>query len=311
MLVSAGLAAHAVPTVVGQGSFPAGYVVDTRTWTSPEAPALLTDSAAVNMQHMGVVRDFALSDAPLPPAPTLHLDGPNGGERFVLGASVEVRWTATGLASVDVDYAADGVNFSRIAAGVNAGLGAIGWTVPAPATTTGVLRVSSGALADASDAPFTVAAPARVIINEVLANEPGSTTAAEFVELYNAGGSAADLSGWTLSDATAVRHVFALGTTLAPGQTLVVFGAASGIPVGLGNAVASSTGTLSLNNGGDTVTLAQAGVVVDTVTYASALAAVDGVSMNRAIDRSGGAFVLHSGLSGLLCSPGVSVLGAP
>jgi hypothetical protein len=35
-------------------------------------------------------------------------------------------------------------------------------------------------------------APAQVIINEIRANEPGSSTAGEFVEIVNVGGTAAN-----------------------------------------------------------------------------------------------------------------------
>jgi hypothetical protein len=140
---------------------------------------------------------------------------------------------------------------------------------------------------------------ARVIINEVLANEPGSNVAGEFVELLNVGTAAADLSGLSLGDAMATRHTFPAGTTLAAGRALVVTGATA------------STGTLSLNNGGDTVTLAAGATVVDRVTYAASLGAVDGVSMNRATDGAPtAAFVLHTTLSSLSASPGTRVSGA-
>lgn len=147
---------------------------------------------------------------------------------------------------------------------------------------------------------------AKVIINEILANEPGSSTAGEFIELVNVGGTSIDLSKWTLSDATSVRHTFASGTTLAAGKALVVYGGASAIPSGMSNAVAASTGALSLNNTSDTVTLknAQAGTV-DSYAYASSLASVDGVSMNRSPDATAGAgFVLHTSVSSLSSSPG-------
>ena len=58
------LAAGLVPAQFGANSFAGGLVVDTRVYTPIEdlAPALTTDSAATNMQHMGVVRDFLVSD---------------------------------------------------------------------------------------------------------------------------------------------------------------------------------------------------------------------------------------------------------
>lgn len=194
VLVSPGLAAHQVPTVLDGAVGVDGLVLDTRVTAPP--PTLATDSAALNMQHMGVLRDFELSDP---------------------------------------------------------------------------------------------VAPAEVRLDEVLANEPGSLTSGEFIELLNTGGSAADLSGWTLSDAAAVRHRFPSGTVLLPGARLYVMGATA------------STGGLSLNNGGDRVVVADAnGAVVDSLTYASSLASQDGVSMQW----TSSGFVLHTQVSARPCSPG-------
>lgn len=154
---------------------------------------------------------------------------------------------------------------------------------------------------------------ARVVVNEILANEPGTVTAGEFVELVNLGNQSADLGGWTLSDSAAIRHTFAPGTRLAPGRALVVFGGASAIPAGLGNAVAASTGTLALNNTTDIVSLRTAtGDVIAVVAYTSDLAAQDGVSMNLSPEGiAGGRYVLHTSLSAAPASPGVRSNGAP
>jgi hypothetical protein len=135
---------------------------------------------------------------------------------------------------------------------------------------------------------------------------------AEFIELVNVGGSAVDLSGWTLSDATGLRHTFASGTLLAAGRALVVYGKAASIPNGVSNAVGASTAGLNLNNGGDTVTLAKpGGAVADAYTYAASLAGQDGVSMNRNPDGGAtGAFVLHTALSSRAASPGTRVDGS-
>jgi len=154
------------------------------------------------------------------------------------------------------------------------------------------------------------AGDARVVLNEILANEPGSSSAGEFVELVNVGGAPADLSGATLSDSAGVRHVFPANTTLAPGRAIVVFGSAAGIPAGV-QAVAASSGALGLNNAGDTVTLANAGgSVIDRFAYTSGLASVDGVSMNRDPDASAlGSFVRHTSLATAPASPGTRATG--
>jgi PKD repeat protein len=153
--------------------------------------------------------------------------------------------------------------------------------------------------------------PANVIVNEILANEPGSNTAGEAVEIVNVGGTAADLSGWTVSDASRVRHTFAAGTTLAPGKAIAVYGGASAIPPGI-TAVAASTGSLNLSNNGDAVILRNAAAaVINQFTYTSALSSTDGVSMNRNPDTSPtGGFVLHTALSTLPSSIGKRANGS-
>jgi endonuclease/exonuclease/phosphatase family metal-dependent hydrolase len=62
VLTSAALSAFEVPTVIGSVSRPHGLVFDTRVFAplSDAPPALASDSAASNMQHMPVVRDFQL-----------------------------------------------------------------------------------------------------------------------------------------------------------------------------------------------------------------------------------------------------------
>ncbi|GIG55931.1 hypothetical protein Lfu02_03030 [Longispora fulva] len=147
--------------------------------------------------------------------------------------------------------------------------------------------------------------PANVIINEVLANEPGSDTAGEAVEIVNIGGTAISIAGWTVHDGTAVRHTFAAGTTLQPGKAITVFGGASAIPGGI-VAVAASTGGLSLANSGDQVILRDAaGATVQSMSYTSSQASSDGVSINRSPDGSAtGAWVKHNTISSLPRSPG-------
>jgi endonuclease/exonuclease/phosphatase family metal-dependent hydrolase len=153
---------------------------------------------------------------------------------------------------------------------------------------------------------------AQVIINEICANEPGSNTAGEFVEIVNIGGTAVNIGGWTVSDGTAVRHTFAAGTVLNPGRAVVVFASASAIPGGLSNAVAATSGGLNLSNSGDTVTMRDGGGAVrNSFAYTSGLAGTDGVSMNRAPDgTAAGTFVLHTSISSSPSSPGVRASGA-
>jgi endonuclease/exonuclease/phosphatase family metal-dependent hydrolase len=135
-----------------------------------------------------------------------------------------------------------------------------------------------------------------ILLNEVLANEPGIDTDGEFVELFNPGPEEALLGGFSLADSLGVRHVFPAGATLAAGAALVV-----------------QTGELALSNGGDTVTLTDAaGAVVDRVSYGPDLAAADGVSMTRATDGDrASAMVRHDEVSSLAASPGLRRDGSP
>ncbi|HEU4404127.1 MAG TPA: lamin tail domain-containing protein [Polyangiaceae bacterium] len=153
---------------------------------------------------------------------------------------------------------------------------------------------------------------AQIIINEIGANEPGSDTAGEFVELVNVGTAAADLGGFTIADGGGVRHTFPAGTRLDAGKAIVVFGGPSGIPAGVSNAVAASSGGLSLANEGDSVTLADGtGAVRDSFTYSPSLAAEGGLSMNRHPDGLACApFLKHSAIAPLPRSPGKRANGA-
>ena len=248
-------------------------------------------------------------------AASVTVTSPNGGETWVGGAVHDVTWSSSGAANVKLEYTLDGTTWSTIVASVAASPGSYAWTVPNSATTAARVRVTDTAspATDASDAAFTITAatPAQVIVNEILANEPGSNTAGEFVEIVNVGGTSASIGGWTISDATGVRHTFAAGTTLAPGKAIVVFAGAGSIPAGLANAVAASTGQLSLANGGDSVILKDGGgATKNSFAYGSSLAGTDGVSMNRSPDASaGGTFVLHTTLGSLQSSAGTRVNG--
>jgi len=62
VLPSFSLASNRVATVIGSRTFPNGLVFDSRVYTplSEVAPVISTDSAAFQMQHMGVVKDFRI-----------------------------------------------------------------------------------------------------------------------------------------------------------------------------------------------------------------------------------------------------------
>jgi len=153
-----------------------------------------------------------------------------------------------------------------------------------------------------------VPAGAMVFINEVLADPPAglagdanndgtrSSGQDEFVELFNSGFAPVDIAGWSLSDAAAVRHLFPADSILAGQGALVVFGGGSPL-LGDINRQTASTGTLSLNNAGDTLTLFDLnGLVVDQYVYG---AEADGdQSLVRSPEGTAGGFIPHGQLEG-------------
>ena len=169
-----------------------------------------------------------------------------------------------------------------------------------------------------------------LVINEILAdpetgtagdaNGDGSRDASEdeFVEIYNTGSAALDLSGYTIEDGVGLRHTIPSGTTLDPGVALTVFGGgtpASSIP---GVVQTASEGLLGLNNGGDTVTLKSAsGGAVASLTSGGTIAEVtyggEG-SNDQSLVRSPeftGPFVGHTTVSADAYSPGRQANGTP
>ncbi len=132
----------------------------------------------------------------------------------------------------------------------------------------------------------------------------------EFVEIVNMSGADIDMSSWTLADGYGVRHTFPFGTIVGDSCAVVVFG--GGTPTGdFGGAIVmvSSSNTLGLNNGGDTVTIADAdGNVQLTIDYGYA---GTNQSITRNPDFYGVDWVEHSTVApdGALFSPGTRVDG--
>jgi beta-lactamase superfamily II metal-dependent hydrolase/chitodextrinase len=251
-----------------------------------------------------------------PPATSLRVTSPNGGESWNGGGSRAITWSSSNISNVKLEYTLDnGGSWTVIASSVAASTGSYTWTVPNSATTQARVRASDaqyGTPVDTSDGAFTIisSSPGQIIINEILANEVGSDTGTEFVELVNVGGTSVDITGWKLWDADLARHTFPSGSFIGPGQSLVVFADAAAIPAGLTNAVVASTGALSLNNTGDTVALKSPRKTVTSYSYTGSLAGTDGVSMNRSPDGSAsGGFVLHTSVSTRSASPGTRANG--
>ena len=149
-------------------------------------------------------------------------------------------------------------------------------------------------------------ADAAIVINEVLADPPAGTGDAngdgivsslqdEFIELANSGSTPVSLASWRLSDAVQVRHTFPSDALIAPYGLYVIFGSTA------------STGGLSLNNGGDTVSLHDATLaLIDQMVYGAE--GGQDTSLTRSPDGSG-VFVQHKTLTGTPFSAGLTVNG--
>ncbi|WP_075343957.1 lamin tail domain-containing protein [Tenacibaculum agarivorans] len=152
-----------------------------------------------------------------------------------------------------------------------------------------------------------------IVINEINADPDSTngdangdgdsdTTEDEFVEIYNISGGPLDISGWVLADGASDRHVFPNGTIIPADETIVVFG--GGTPVTVPGLVqTASTGSLGLNNTGDTITIKdESNNNIIVLTYGSA-------GSNQSIARNPdltGSFVNHSNITSnpVLYSPG-------
>jgi uncharacterized repeat protein (TIGR01451 family) len=170
-----------------------------------------------------------------------------------------------------------------------------------------------------------------IVINEILADPAGGLSGDangdgyrdtgsaedEFVELVNASGADLEISGWTLSDGFGVRHTFPAGTIVTNNCGIVVFG--GGTPTGaFGGSVVqtASTGTLGLNNSGDTVTLRNGPAGAPTVvTYTYGSEGGNDQSLTRSPDITGPTpLVRHTtatGSGGARFSPGKLLTGWP
>ncbi len=184
--------------------------------------------------------------------------------------------------------------------------------------------------------------PATVVINEVLADPPGSAATDlqgdanhdntrsssddEFVELVNSTSASINISGWTLrtratgSATENLRHTFDTGRTIPAGEAIVVFGGgnfdATNPLFGCAQVVKASSGGLSLTNGGLTVIVRDsAGDLITQFAYGgtTGLSGDSDQSLTRSPDITGN-FVLHttaSGAAGRRFSPGTKVNGTP
>lgn len=129
-------------------------------------------------------------------------------------------------------------------------------------------------------ASLTPAARAEVVLNELMpdpasdwspsdGNEEYGSLEDEWVEIFNSGAEAVDITGWRLRDAVSDSSWrFGFQGVLGPGEFFVVYGNEA---YQWEDENGCARNGLSLNNSGDTVTLVASDLatVIDQVTYAS------------------------------------------
>jgi hypothetical protein len=182
-------------------------------------------------------------------------DGGAWSAETVITTPLAISGLTNGVHTVDVVGKNDAGFYQDDAAfGADARLSSVSWTV---------------------NTAYVPPAPAPLVqIHEVLARNTEtlgfSGTFPDVIELRNAGNATADLSGWGLTDNSALpyKYTIAAGTSLAPGARLVIYASnAASVP-------APKTG-FGLKDTGDTLTLtksaAAGGGVADSVAFGAQL----------------------------------------
>lgn len=170
-----------------------------------------------------------------------------------------------------------------------------------------------------------VPAAGDLVLNEVMLADNLSDTncdtstknsADEFIELVNKSNKTLDLTGVTIDDVASLagtlgsRHTFAAAAsgslTLEPGKAVVVWGAGSPACAGVSNWFVASSGSLGLNDTGETITVRTGGASPVTIvekTFASAEIKIN-ISRTLSPDVSGASYIDHPALGARRWSPG-------
>lgn len=158
-----------------------------------------------------------------------------------------------------------------------------------------------------------------LVINEINADPGGDANGDgitdsdndEFIEIYNNEEKPINLTNYTISDETSIRHTFPENTIIPSQSSVVVFdnGDVSG---NFGGSLTFICGELSANNSDESFTLKNpSGVVVDSVHYGSEGGDSQSIARNPDIT---GTFTKHSDIptaNGALQSPGTKLDGTP
>lgn len=134
--------------------------------------------------------------------------------------------------------------------------------------------IATATFGAANPSPVTCSTTGTVKVNEFLANPAGTDAGSEWIELYNASGSPADVSGWELQMGTSAfdSHIFSLpANTSIPSQGYLLVGETNVVGKDVDAGSGSGATSLELGNAGgdaDGLRLVDcAGAVRDSVVY--------------------------------------------
>ena len=123
---------------------------------------------------------------------------------------------------------------------------------------------------DATSADVAPAPTGGVVISEVFYDTPGTDSDEEWIELFNAGGTTIDISGWTITDnnGTGSTYTYPGNASLAPGTFYTVASDRKGFKKLYSKNADKFASIPALNNGGDALVLKDgSGTIIDAVAW--------------------------------------------
>lgn len=152
-----------------------------------------------------------------------------------------------------------------------------------------------------------------VVINEIAWAGSAASANDEWIELYNPGAEAVDLSGWKIRDDGADAYTFAAGASIAAGGYFLIEDSENSVS----NVAADGIYNMSLANTGDSIQIVDSlGVVIDTINgtggawYAGSSVNFSSMERISAGDQTG-SFAASTGGSGALNASGGAIMGTP
>lgn len=169
-------------------------------------------------------------------------------------------------------------------------------------------------------APFSVAqatganvGPGAVVINEIAWAGSAASANDEWIELYNPGATAVDLSGWKIRDDGADAYTFVAGASIAAGGYFLIEDSENSIS----NITADAIYNMSLANTGDTIQIVDGSdALIDTVNGSGGAwyfgSSTTFASMERiAVGDQASSFAASTGGGGALNASGSAIVGTP